>query len=88
MVGQDRSTEKRLEAAELRLAEAIVRLETALENRAPSNPGTAPDVVAELQRLQAENGDLKGLIGQSSLRLEASIGKLKDQMVSQTEGQN
>jgi len=88
MVGQDRNTEKRLEAAELRLAEAIVRLETALENRATSGVDTTPDVSAELHRLQMENGDLKGLIGQSSLRLEATIGKLKDQMVSQTEGQN
>jgi hypothetical protein len=86
MVGADHSTENRLEAAELRLAKAIGRLEAALENNRASEPTSARDVADEIKRLQTENDDLKDLIGQSSVRLEATIGTLKNQMMSQTEG--
>jgi len=87
MDGQDQDIQKRLEAAELRLAKAVDRLETALDKRSASDAGVESDLASELSRLQTENAELKGLAQQTSVRLDATIVKLKDHMGAQTEGQ-
>ena len=87
MTGEQRDTEKRLQAAELRLANAIVRLESALENQSPTEAGADQALVAEIGRLQAKNLELKGLTQQSSARIDATIAQLKDHMVPTPKGQ-
>jgi len=87
MSGQERNTEKRLQAAELRLANAIVRLESALEKQSPVEAAENENLAAELSRLQTENLELKGLAQKTSIRLDATIAQLKDHMVASSEGQ-
>jgi len=70
----------RLEQANQRLAQAIGRLEGALEAKGKRTDNLAPD----LSRLQAENVVLKGLMGQASTRLDATIVQLKAQMVEES----
>ena len=87
MSGEQRDTEKRLQAAELRLANAIVRLETALENQSTTETGVDEGLAAELSRLQTENLELKGVAQQTGARIDATIAQLKDHMVSTPKGQ-
>ena len=83
--------EKRLEAAELRLANAIVQLESSLDKQSSSATGLEVGLADEISRLQSENVELKSIVGQTSHRLDATIVKLKDHMNVQatapTEGQ-
>lgn len=87
MVGEERDTQERLQMAELRLANAIVRLESALENQNAVETGADENLAAELSRLQTENLELKGLAQQTSVRLDATIAQLKGQMSLDTERQ-
>ncbi|MBL4748811.1 MAG: hypothetical protein JKY17_08725 [Magnetovibrio sp.] len=80
MTGQDQSAKQRLEAVELRLAKAVERLEIALKKRSASGAGIESELAHEISCLQLENGELKGAVGQAAVRLDATIGKLKDQM--------
>ena len=92
MAGQDQSAKQRLDALELRLAKAIGRLESALEKRSASGANIESELAHEISGLQLENSELKGVVGQTAVRLDATIGKLKDQMSiepnTQPEGQD
>lgn len=87
MSGQGLDLEKRLEAAELRLANAIGQLEAALDGQGSATTAVDPALADEISRLQNENVELKSLVGQTSHRLDSTIVKLKDHMQSQSEGQ-
>ena len=72
--------QSRLEQAEQRLAQAMGRLEGALDAKASAGgQGDAP-LADELSRLQTENAELKALVNQASSSLDATIDKLKQQM--------
>lgn len=72
----------RLEQAEQRLAQAMGRLEGALDAKASAGQVDTPPapLADELSRLQTENAELKALVNKASSSLDATIDKLKQQM--------
>lgn len=79
-----------LDQAETRLAQALGRLEAALEAREQTwsqsaaavapDPGQNQDLNDEIARLKTENGELRALVGEAYDRVDGVIGKLKAQM--------
>jgi len=69
-----------MQNAEQRLAQAIGRLEAALD--AQGNNASKADVglAQELSRLQTENVELRTLVGRASASLDTTITKLKTQL--------
>ena len=94
MSGIDQDTQNasagRLDQAETRLAQALGRLEAALDVReqawtqaqADTQAQSQPDpaLTVEIERLKAENGELRALVGEAYARVDGAIGKLKAQM--------
>ena len=80
MSGFDNNSNNRMQNAEQRLAQAIGRLEAALD--AQGNNASKADVglAQELSRLQTENVELRTLVGRASASLDTTITKLKTQL--------
>lgn len=87
MTGQGIDSKKRIDTAQLRLAEAIGRLESAIDRQSNSSTVLESEISVELNRLKNENIKLKELFGETSSRLDVTIENLKDQMVLKTKGQ-
>ncbi|MFC1673352.1 hypothetical protein ACFL12_04280 [Pseudomonadota bacterium] len=79
------AAQERIKNAEERLARAIGRVQAAAEKIADQPESAVPSdaLVDELSRLQTENAQLKGLMGDAQTRLDATIAKLKSQMGEQ-----
>ncbi len=73
----DKSSNNRLQNAEQRLAQAIGRLEAALDAQGDKAPKADAGLAQELSRLQTENVELRTLVGQASASLDTTIAKLK-----------
>lgn len=65
----------RMEQARARLDAAVARLEAATENTAHKGP--SDEISRELEQLRAENSEFKALHEDTSLRLDAAIGRLR-----------
>lgn len=89
MSGTENNSVNRMKNAEDRLARAIGRLEAALDSQvhaqadAPNaGPNAGPGLADELSRLQADNAELRALVGRASERLDGTIAKLKSELSS------
>ncbi len=65
----------RVERARARLDGAVARLEAVAKNRVSG--GSSEESFQELEKLRAENSQLKGLHDDTSSRLDAAIGRLR-----------
>lgn|GEM_PF-1761693 len=89
VTGVDPTTQQpahnRLSAAEDRLARAIARLQTAVEQRSDSTAMSPADaeLLAQAQGLQAENAKLRELVDDTAARLDGTIAKFKTKLAGQ-----
>ncbi|MCW8916731.1 MAG: DUF4164 domain-containing protein [Magnetovibrio sp.] len=73
-----------LQAAEKRLAQAIGRLEAALQTRATDegSSNSDPQLQAQLDSLSAENQELRTILGSTAQRLDGTIAKFKSKLAA------
>lgn len=83
MNGVDQTARSRVHVAQDRLTRAMDRLEVALEKcandslTAQISPQDDSNLRSDVQRLQAENAELRGLVETAAERLDGTIAKFK-----------